>query len=180
MPYQPPSSAQNHLNNSIIGFTGVVNTLEVLTEAFRAPFLEPMSKTARSLLTLMQTVKQNQSDCSNLIEQTSNLLYAIISVYAKTLHKIHSYVEAQQDKSKIKQFFRQGELSTLFKACISGLQEALEVFKLADVNLLANVMDMQKYTEGKHQEVLQMIEALSEDVTSEQGSVLNINFYAPV
>ncbi|KAJ7082348.1 hypothetical protein C8R43DRAFT_965503 [Mycena crocata] len=188
MPYQPPSSAQNRLNNSITGFTGVVNTLEVLTEAVKAPFLEPISKTARSVLTLVLTVKQNKSDCSNLIEQTSNLLYAIVSIYAKsatganlppstlnrigkfmeTLHKIHTYVEAQQDKSKIRHFFRQGELNTLLKACGTGLQEALD---LENLNIVGNIVDMQKYAEDTHQEVIDFVEALSESTTSDRGSV---------
>ncbi|KAJ7092509.1 hypothetical protein C8R43DRAFT_964618 [Mycena crocata] len=196
MPYQPPSSAQNRLNNSITGFMGVVNTLEVLTEAVKAPFLEPISKTARSVLTLVQTVKHNKSDCSNLIEQTSNLLYAIVSIYAKsatganlppstlnhigkfmeTLHKIHTYVEAQQDKSKIRHVFRQGELNALLKACGTGLQEALDVStqsaQLENLNIVGNIVDMQKYAEDTHQEVIAFIEGLSESTTSDRGSVV--------
>jgi hypothetical protein len=39
-------------------------------------------------------------------------------------------VEAQQEKSRIKQFFRQGELSTLLKGCVAGLEEAMDLFKV--------------------------------------------------
>ncbi|KAJ7159333.1 hypothetical protein C8R43DRAFT_948262 [Mycena crocata] len=49
---------------------------------------------------------------------------------ARSLQKIHTYVAAQPDQSKIHHFFRQGELSTLLKACNTGLQEALDGFKL--------------------------------------------------
>jgi hypothetical protein len=46
------------------------------------------------------------------------------------LHKIHTYVEAQEG-SRIKSFFLQGEMSTLFKECSVGLQQALDVFKVS-------------------------------------------------
>jgi hypothetical protein len=49
------------------------------------------------------------------------------------LHKVYTYIEAQQEKSRIKQFFRQGEMSTLLKDCKNGLNQALEVF---EVNLI--------------------------------------------
>ncbi|KAJ7082349.1 hypothetical protein C8R43DRAFT_965504 [Mycena crocata] len=267
-------------------FTGVVNTLEVLAEAFKAPFLDPMAKTAQSLLTIVQNVKQNKSDCANLMEQTSNLLYDWARPTSKhtapdwehhiedpkqqvlkygihyqikatnsptyeaslkqssrvygglsevmgcplsfeltpllmlsaipapmalssplqtcqmigadrrrylssrvagttssdiiTLHKIHSYVEVQRDKSKIWHFFRQGDLSALLKACNTGLQEALDVFKLENLNIVGNLVDMQKYADNTHQEVINFIEALSESTTSDRGSVRHVNLYAAI
>jgi hypothetical protein len=48
--------------------------------------------------------------------------------FSRTLHKIYTFVEAQQG-SKIKSFFRQGEINTLLKDCHSGLDQALQVFK---------------------------------------------------
>jgi hypothetical protein len=51
--------------------------------------------------------------------------------FPRTLHKIHTFIEAQQDSSKIKYFFRQGEMNTLLKDCRSGLDQALEVFKVS-------------------------------------------------
>ncbi|KAJ7152196.1 hypothetical protein C8R43DRAFT_950807 [Mycena crocata] len=240
MLYQPSSYTQTHLNNIFLSFTKVLNSLEALAEVFKAPFLEPISKTAQSLLMIVQSVRQHKNDCADLIQQTSHLLYAIVSIYLnsinrpelplstlnhiakfmETLHKIHTYVEAQVDTNKIRQFFHQGELSTLLKGCDTGLQEALDLFKvntlqdiyiwilnpmqLDDVNSLQSLVDMQKYAEDQHQEVLQMIEALSEDTTSDRGSLmmfstldnrhdcnqilsfllidtqLNINLYAPI
>ncbi|KAJ7149506.1 hypothetical protein C8R43DRAFT_951979 [Mycena crocata] len=172
-----PTLTRIRLNNIIIGLTGIANTLEVLSEALTAPFLEPISRTSRSLLNAVQTIKQNKNDCAHLMEQTICLLYAIVSVHVKsttgpdlppstlnhlgkfteTLHKVHTYVEAQQDKRTIQQFFHQGEMSMLLKACNTGLQEALHVFE--------------KYTEDCHQEVLHLIETLSYDSMSDRESL---------
>ncbi|KAJ7125811.1 hypothetical protein C8R43DRAFT_958282 [Mycena crocata] len=195
-----PTLTENRLNNVVIGFTGVVNTLEVLADALTAPFLEPISRTSRSLLNAVQAVKQNKGDCAQLIEETHGLLYAIVSIhiesttgpelppsmlmhlgkFTETLHKIHTYVEAQQEKSKIQQFFRQGEMSGLLKACKNGLQDAQDVFKVSNVNLLMDVADMQKYTEDRHQEALKLIETLSDGTMSDTASSLNLNFNAPI
>jgi hypothetical protein len=47
----------------------------------------------------------------------------------RTLHKIHTFVEAQRNGSTIKNFFHQGEMSKLLKDCWAGLQQGLEIFK---------------------------------------------------
>jgi hypothetical protein len=39
-------------------------------------------------------------------------------------------VEAHQSSSKVKQFFRQGEMSTLLRNCKNGLKEGLDFFKV--------------------------------------------------
>ncbi|KAJ6492975.1 P-loop containing nucleoside triphosphate hydrolase protein [Mycena vulgaris] len=190
MPLQP-TTTEIRLNNILKCFTIAVDTLEVLANSFKTPFLEPISSTANSLLTAVQTVKQNKSDCAQLLEQTYGLLYAIISLHATpdtapdlspsmlnhlgkftdTLYKIHTFVEAQQDKSKIRHFFRQGEMSKLLRDCNMGLQEALDHFKLQDINLLNEVGIMQKFAEDRHQEVLGLIDALSSGTTSDKGSL---------
>jgi hypothetical protein len=48
----------------------------------------------------------------------------------RTLHKIHRFVEAQQNGSTLKKFFHQGKMSTLLKDCKAGLQQGLEVFQV--------------------------------------------------
>jgi hypothetical protein len=48
----------------------------------------------------------------------------------RTLHKIHTFVEAQQNGSKLKKFFRQGEMSTLLKDCKAGLQQGFVIFQV--------------------------------------------------
>ncbi|KAJ6477080.1 hypothetical protein DFH09DRAFT_1293073 [Mycena vulgaris] len=149
-----------------------------------------MSNIAKSLLTAVQTVKQNKNDCTQLLEQTYGLLCAIVSLHMKaeagsdltpsmlndlgkftdTLYKIQ-FVEAQQDKSKIRHFFRQGKMSKLFKDCNLGLQEALDHFKA--INLLTEVAVMQKFAEDRHKEVMELISAFSDGTTSDKGSANN-------
>jgi hypothetical protein len=53
-----------------------------------------------------------------------------LTTVIRTLHKIHTFVEAQQNGSKVKKFFRQGEMSTLLKDCKAGLQQGLEIFQV--------------------------------------------------
>ncbi|KAJ6592097.1 hypothetical protein DFH09DRAFT_1273300 [Mycena vulgaris] len=192
MPTQPIAT-EIRFNNILKCFTIALDSLEVLAKAFKSPFLEPISNAAKSLLTAVQTVRQNKSDCTELLEQTYGLLCAIVSLHMKpetglefsprmlndlgkftdTLYKIHTFFEAQQDKSKIRHFFRQGEMSKLLKDCNMGLQETLESFKLQGINLLTEVGVMQKIAEDRHQEVLELIDAFSEMSTSDNGSMSN-------
>ncbi|KAJ6592294.1 P-loop containing nucleoside triphosphate hydrolase protein, partial [Mycena vulgaris] len=192
MPHQPIAN-EIPLTNILKCFTIAVDTLEVLAKSFKTPFLEPISNTANSLLTAVQAVRRNKSDCTQLLEQTYRLLCAIISFHMKpeispdispsmlnnlgkfteTLYKIHTFVEAQHDKSKIRHFFRQGEMSKLLKDCNMGLQEALALFKVHNINLLNEIADMQKFAEERHQEVLELIDALSDSTTSDKGLLKN-------
>jgi hypothetical protein len=48
----------------------------------------------------------------------------------RTLHKIYAFVEAQQKGNKVKNFFRQGEMSTMLKDCQAGLQQSLDFFQV--------------------------------------------------
>jgi hypothetical protein len=48
----------------------------------------------------------------------------------RALQKIHTFVEAQQSGSKVKSFFRQGEMSTLLKDCKDGLKQGLDFFQV--------------------------------------------------
>jgi hypothetical protein len=57
-------------------------------------------------------------------------LCLVLSTVIRTLHKVHTFVEAQQNSSKVKKFFRQGEMSTLLKNCKAGLQQGLEIFQV--------------------------------------------------
>ncbi|KAJ7447707.1 hypothetical protein FB451DRAFT_1535937 [Mycena latifolia] len=89
---------------------------------------------------------------------------------AMTLHKVHTFVEAEQEKSKIKQFFRQGEMRTLLKACHTGLAQGLEV-----AAVLSDRTAMQQYAQKMHQEVLELISTLS-DGNSTGGSSISRSF----
>ncbi|KAJ7127305.1 P-loop containing nucleoside triphosphate hydrolase protein [Mycena crocata] len=176
MPSQP-TLTQTRLNNIITCFTGAVNTVGLLAETFKMPFLDAISKTSQSLLTAVEDIKQNKGDCAELMEQTYHLLHAVVSLHTKsatglelppstlnhigkfmeTLHKIHTYVEAQQVKSQIRQFF---------------WKEALEVFEVQKTDLLTAIAEIKTYEEERHQEVLQMIENLFDDSSSTSISML--------
>ena len=63
--------------------------------------------------------------------------YLSLTAATRTLHKIHTFVEAQQNGSKVKMFFRQGEMSTLLKECKAGLQKGVVFFQVCDLLALA-------------------------------------------
>ncbi|KAJ7802725.1 P-loop containing nucleoside triphosphate hydrolase protein [Mycena leptocephala] len=152
-----------------------------------------MANTTQSLLKNMQTVKKNKTECSQLMEQTYELLNAILIVHIKsdtggelppsvlthigkfteTLHKIHTFVEAQQNGSKVKKFFRQGEMSTLLKDCKAGLQQGFEVFQVPMVNHMKDIIQMQQDAEKRNTEVLAMIEAVSDTTSSDRSSSIS-------
>ncbi|KAJ7453148.1 hypothetical protein FB451DRAFT_1520290 [Mycena latifolia] len=200
MPLQP-TAHQDRFRNIVTSLAAAVDTLEILSQGLKSPFLGAISNSARSLLTIVQRVRKNKDDCTQLMEQTHLLIYAIVSVHAKsdmaelspnmlnhlgkfteTLHKIHTFVEAQQDKSRIKLFFRQGEMSMLLKDCHSGLQQALDLFKVEKVqdgDSFHGFTDMQKYAEKRHQEVIELIESLSDthsDCASSRDEVFSSSY----
>ncbi|KAJ7799192.1 hypothetical protein B0H14DRAFT_3788484 [Mycena olivaceomarginata] len=91
----------------------------------------------------------------------------------RILHKIHTFIEAHQRGSKIKAFFRQSESSALLKECKVGLQQGLEFFQIESAITSPSLADMEKDARKRHQEVLDMIETLSENSVSEQGSMIS-------
>ncbi|KAJ7131512.1 hypothetical protein C8R43DRAFT_1110723 [Mycena crocata] len=101
------------------------------------------------------------------------MLGNLLRHFSRSMH----FVEAQQEKSRIRQFFRQGEMNRLLSECKTGLQQALDVFKVEGVGLLNNVAEMQRYTQQKHNEVLELLEALSEATTSDKASSINQIFW---
>jgi hypothetical protein len=49
-----PSATQIQFNNSILGLSAVITTVDTISHALKTPFLEPISNTVRSLLTSVQ------------------------------------------------------------------------------------------------------------------------------
>ncbi|KAJ7790503.1 hypothetical protein B0H14DRAFT_3161378 [Mycena olivaceomarginata] len=129
--------------------TVTAKSLGILASSAKTPFIEAISNTTQSLLKNIQTVKQNQDECTQLMEKTYQLLEAIIIVhinsetggefppsvlynignFTRVLHKIHTFVESQQGNSKVKNFFRQNAMGTLLKDCKAGLQQGFESFQ---------------------------------------------------
>ncbi|KAJ7838139.1 P-loop containing nucleoside triphosphate hydrolase protein [Mycena leptocephala] len=192
MPPQP-SVTQIRLNNITTCLTITANTLHVLASSLKTPFLEAISNTTQSLLEHIQTVRQNKNDCTELLEQTYQLLNAIMMVHIKsdtggelppsvlnhigkfteTLHKIHTFVEAQQVGSKVKNFFRQGEMSRLLNECKAGLRQGFDIFEVDTLNIMNDITKMQEDVEKRHKEVLDMIEALSDRTSSDGASSIS-------
>lgn len=53
-----------------------------------------------------------------------------LKIRPRTLQKTYRFVEAHQDRNKIKHLFRNSEMNALFKDCRAGLDEALAAFKV--------------------------------------------------
>ncbi|KAJ7799887.1 hypothetical protein B0H14DRAFT_3156281 [Mycena olivaceomarginata] len=172
-------------------FSVTLKTLEVLAVNLNTPFLEVISATIQSLLENIGAVKQNKNECSLLMEQAYSLLDAIVFAHMKldtggelpvnilhhigrfgeTLHKIHTFVEAQQSNSKIRRFFRQGEMNILLRDCKTGLQQGLDFFQIKSVNVMKDIAELHEESRKRYQEVLNMVETLS-DTSSDQASTI--------
>ncbi|KAJ7729780.1 hypothetical protein B0H16DRAFT_224656 [Mycena metata] len=178
--------------------TITVNTLNVLVNTLKIHGLEAMVNTTQSLLKLVQTIKQDKKECAELMEQTHNILNAIIGVYVKsdtgielplstlneianftqTIHKIHTFIEAQQSGSKVKKFFRQGELNGLLKDCKTGLQEGIKFFQIKSWDIVSTAREMEEQAQIRHLEVLNIIEIISSSDSASSSSRMYSNSYA--
>ncbi|KAJ7119692.1 hypothetical protein C8R44DRAFT_853775 [Mycena epipterygia] len=179
------------LNDIIACLTPAVALLDKVNGAFDTPFIQAISNTALALITALQNVKRNKDECIQLMENIHHILYALINLqiksetagslppatlyhvgkFTETLHRIHTFFEAQQDGNKIKQFFRQSEMNTLCKGCQAGLDEALQVFKVETSLLSAtNIAELQKKRQDIHQELLDLVEDLSDGSNSDRLS----------
>ncbi|KAJ7787361.1 hypothetical protein B0H14DRAFT_2537491, partial [Mycena olivaceomarginata] len=195
MPSQPTAS-QVQLNNITTCLMMTINALQLLATNFDTPFLQAILNTTQSLLDHIQAVKQNKDSCVQLMEQTYTLINAIIVVhgsatsgvlpptilenigkFTETLHKIHTFVEAQRTGNKIKKFLRQGELSMLFRDCQSGLKQGLDFFQIGGANIMTDLSKMRQEAEQRNQEVLRMIGELS-DTTSSDGLSMTSRLYS--
>ncbi|KAJ7881454.1 hypothetical protein B0H13DRAFT_2278531 [Mycena leptocephala] len=184
------------LTNIITNFTATINTLEILSDTFQTPFLNPICLTGRSILTCLQNVQQHKNECFELMEQTHGCLLSIITLhlesntggelppimikhignFTQTLHKINAFVEAQQHRYWIKNFFRSGEVSKLMKDCNVGLQDTINNLKVQSGNVLKDITEMQRDAATTHQEVLELIASLSQDTASDGESSINRTF----
>ncbi|KAJ7936127.1 hypothetical protein B0H13DRAFT_1853815 [Mycena leptocephala] len=181
MPPQP-TVATIRLNNIITCLNLTICTLETLASSLKSPLLTAMANTTQSLLKNMQTVKQNKNECSQLMEQTYELLNAILIVHIKSdtggelppsvlthIGKFTESTEWQQDQ----EVFRQGEMSTLLNDCKAGLQQGFEFFQVSMVNHMKDITQMQEDAEKRNTEVLAMIEALSDTTSSDRSSSIS-------
>ncbi|KAJ6546733.1 hypothetical protein DFH09DRAFT_1087673 [Mycena vulgaris] len=189
-----PTVAEVRLND-IIGFLKpTVALLKDISDIFGAPFVPAISNTTLSLITAVQSVKRNKEECIQLMENVHTLLYIIVNLhmtseptgilppatldhvgtFTKTLHKIHTFVEAQQDGNRIKHFFRQSEMNKLLKECHGDMERAFEMFRIhTGVTVFGNIIEMQKETKKMHTELLELISILPDGIAWERGSSIH-------
>ncbi|KAJ7321296.1 hypothetical protein DFH08DRAFT_384191, partial [Mycena albidolilacea] len=170
-----------------------INTLRIIADSMKTPFLDAIINTTQGVVKNIQNVTKHKDDCVQLLEQIHQLLNAImilhitsdaggeipievldhVGKFTEILHKIYTFVEAQQKGNRVKSFFRQGEINTLLKDCQTGLQQCFDFFQIEGPRSLPDITEMQKDAQKKHQEVLEMIEKLSEATASEQASTMS-------
>ncbi|KAJ7854370.1 hypothetical protein B0H13DRAFT_1903700 [Mycena leptocephala] len=148
MPPQP-TVTQIRLNNITTCLTITASTLEILVGSLKSPFLVAVSNTTQSLLKNIEMVKQNKNECIQLMEQTYELLNAILMVH------INSDTGAELPPSVLTHIGKFTE--TLHKST-----HLLKLNRMVTmVNHIKDIAEMQEDAEKRHKEVLDMIEALS-------------------
>ncbi|KAJ7807775.1 hypothetical protein B0H14DRAFT_2597435 [Mycena olivaceomarginata] len=145
-----PAVTQFRLEKIIASLGPTVTLLKDLNDAFGPPFVQPIINIIEASVNVVQNVKWNKNNCAQLMENIHQVLYAIIHLHIKsetvgslspeminnigkfmeTLHKIYTYIQAQQDGNKIKNLFRNTKIQNLLKDCQSGLDQAMEVSRV--------------------------------------------------
>ncbi|KAJ7749480.1 hypothetical protein B0H16DRAFT_874600 [Mycena metata] len=172
---------ETRLDNILTCVTITVDTLNILVNTLKIHGLEAMVNTTQSLLKLTHVILNAiigvyiKSDTG--IELPPSTLNGIAN-FTETLHKIHTFIEAQQNHSKVKRFFRQGELNGLLKDCTAGLQEGIKFFQIKSSDIMSTVREMEEQAQIRHQEVLNIIETLSSSDSASTISRMYSSSYA--
>ncbi|KAJ7644945.1 hypothetical protein FB45DRAFT_1116920 [Roridomyces roridus] len=191
MPPRQPTTSEILTNRTVVSLKAVVPLLDELHDLFGPPFIQSISQTALALVTTLQLSDVLMGICLQLTENIHAISYAIVELYmhadppgtlpaatmshvakfAETMHKIHAFVEAQMDMSRIKHFFRQGEMNALLKDCQVGIQDALDYFKMrSPANFAHDMEDMGNQMDRMHKKLLELVATLSEATTSDGSS----------
>ncbi|KAJ7770322.1 hypothetical protein B0H14DRAFT_3590794 [Mycena olivaceomarginata] len=148
MPRQP-TAIESRVNNAAAGLEPALALLKKINDAFGPPFVHPIENTIETFISMAQNVKRNKEECAQLMETTHQILYTIIKLYLKsetveslapavldnigkfldTLHKIYTFLEAQQEGNKLKHLFRNNEMQNLLNGCYAGLDHTMKVFQ---------------------------------------------------
>ncbi|KAJ7495322.1 P-loop containing nucleoside triphosphate hydrolase protein, partial [Mycena latifolia] len=127
-----------------------------------------LEKTHELLYAIIHTLIKPES----VGELSPNMLYNL-GKFTETLHKIHTFVEAEQEESRIKKFFHQGEIKKLLRGCQTGLEQALGAFKIQSVNIFNDVTEMHEHAQRTHEKVLELLSSLSDGGSSDRGSMIS-------
>ncbi|KAF8201888.1 hypothetical protein K438DRAFT_1758156 [Mycena galopus ATCC 62051] len=186
------TGAKAHLKQITTCLRLALPLLKELNDAFGPPFVQPIVNTIQSLINLVQNVKQNKNECAQLMENIHHVLYAVVELHIKsetvgslpplmlnnigkfveTLHKIYTFVEAQQQGNKIRHLFRNNEMNKLLQDCHAGLKQAQEMFGIqTQTQTLDEIREFRKTANLMHKEMMELIENLSETTVSERSSL---------
>ncbi|KAJ7450893.1 hypothetical protein FB451DRAFT_1410208 [Mycena latifolia] len=78
-----PTVVQTRLDNISTCLALAVGTLDDLSDAFGTPFLSVISNTVLSLITAVKGVKRNKDECTELMENIHQIIYAIVHLHIK-------------------------------------------------------------------------------------------------
>ncbi|KAJ7451382.1 hypothetical protein FB451DRAFT_1374414 [Mycena latifolia] len=174
-----PTIIDIHLDSIVACLNAVLPVVNELHDSFGTPFMQAISTTTLHLISAVQ-----------LMQNIHGILFAIVKLhmqsepqgslppstldqigkFTNTLHRIHTFIEGQQEKNRIKHFLRQSEMRMLLKDCRAGLQQALEVFKI-ETSILADVLEIQEKTEKLHEELLDLISNMTEGSSDRSSSI---------
>ncbi|KAF8168602.1 P-loop containing nucleoside triphosphate hydrolase protein [Mycena galopus ATCC 62051] len=178
--------AETHLDHIITCLTLALPLLNELNDGFGPPFVSAIANTVQTLINSVQNVKQNKSECAQLMEDIHKVLCAIVNLHMKsetvgslpsvmlnnirkfmeTLHKIYTFIEGQQGGSKIKHLFRNNEMKKLLKECHEGLAQATEFFGIqTQTQTLNDIRDFKKTVDVLHKDLIKLIEKFSDTST---------------
>ncbi|KAJ7846743.1 hypothetical protein B0H14DRAFT_3678060 [Mycena olivaceomarginata] len=79
----PPTITQTRLQNVAMCLTMTTNTLQIIADSMKTPFLGSIINTTNAVLKNIQTVNKHKEDCVQLLEQIHILLDAIIILHIK-------------------------------------------------------------------------------------------------
>ncbi|KAJ7466355.1 hypothetical protein FB451DRAFT_1485158 [Mycena latifolia] len=185
------SNPEPRLNAIIAWLTPALTLLDEIHDGCGTPFIQAISSTTLSLISIVQNAKRNRDKCLELIENIHTLLYGIVHLhlksepkgslspavldhvgdFSKTLQRILLYVEAQQDGNKFKNFFRKTELARLLEDCHIGLTHASKIFKIqSEVINFSSINEMKAQTESMHTEIMELISTFSDCTISDASS----------
>ncbi|KAF8169628.1 hypothetical protein K438DRAFT_1853132 [Mycena galopus ATCC 62051] len=127
------------------------------------------------------------------MEHIHQIVYAIINFHIKsetvgslppsmldnigksmeTLHKIYTFIEAQQEPNWIKHLLHNNEMNKLLQGCHAGLNQAIEVFGIqTGAETWHDVVEFKNRANLMHKELVKVIETLSDTSTiSDRSSV---------
>ncbi|KAF8207499.1 hypothetical protein K438DRAFT_1755539 [Mycena galopus ATCC 62051] len=191
-----PTVTEMRLDNITVCLTQALPLLTELNDAFGPPFVQSIVNTIQALINLVQNVKQNKTECARVMENIHQIVYAIINLHIKsetvgslspsmldyvgkfmeTLHKIYTFIEAQQEGNKIKHLFGNKETKKLLQDCCAGLTQAMDVFGIQrGVETLNDVREFKDTANLMHKELVKLIETLSDTSTlsSERSSIFH-------